>query len=88
MSSTRKRGETLPPAHSNVGPVWFVSSDHADHHVAAGDALEAAELYYSIPTVASARIANPKDTEIRKIEVVSMTVYARPGSRPGKTDGQ
>lgn len=86
--TSRKTRETLPPAHSNIGPFWLVSSDHEDHYVGAETAQEAVEVFYSIPSVAAVRLSKVKETEARKIECVSMTVYARAESRPGKTDGQ
>lgn len=86
--SSRKNRETLPPAHSNIGPVWLVSSDHEDHYVGAANAQDAVEVFYSIPSVAAVRLSKTKETEARKIECVSMTVYARPETRPAKADGQ
>lgn len=85
---SRKPRETLPPAHSNIGPVWHIASDHEDHFVSAPNAQEAAEVFYSIPSVAAVRLSKQKETEVRKIECISMTVYARPETRPTSGDGK
>lgn len=85
----RRVRNTLPPEHSNVGPVWLVRSVRGDHYVAAANVEEAIEVFYSIPTVHDLRqTAAASAAEIIAVERVATTVYAKPDLRPGKADGE